>query len=52
MTREPLGCRDVNLAVNFLLAVNGDAVLLAGVMAFVVFCLLAGLILKELNRHR
>jgi len=34
------------------LAINWDAVLLAVFVAFIVLCLLASLILKELNKHR
>lgn len=52
MNREPLVGRDVTLHVYLVLAVNGDAVLLAVVAAFVVLCTLAALILKELNKHR
>lgn len=52
MTREPLVCRDVNLPVYLVLADNGDAVLLAVVVAFVMLCILFALILKELNKHR
>jgi len=32
-------------------AINWDAVLLAVVVAMVVLCLLAAMILKELNKH-
>ena len=42
----------MNLPVYLVLASNGDAVLLSVVVAFVVLCLLAALILKELNKHR
>ena len=46
MNREPLVCRDVNLPVYLVLADNGGAVLLA-VVAFVMLCILAALILKN-----